>query len=129
MPKSKTKRLKDKLWKLVSEYVRRRHADSNGYVQCYTCGVTKHWKEGDAGHAIGGRKNGVLFDLDILRFQCKRCNGPGSGEQYIFGKKLNQEYGEGWFEKKRIEAKKPKEIYDSDYEDMIESIEKMLEEL
>jgi len=128
MPKSKTKRLKDKLWKLVSEYVRRRHADSNGYVACYTCGTIKHWKEGDAGHGIAGRKNMVLFDLEVLRFQCKNCN-RNQGEQFIFGTKLDAENGQGWFERKLIESRKPKKYYDSDYEDMIESIDKMLREL
>jgi len=126
---NKTKK-KEKLWKLVSELVRRRDADPHtGMVQCYTCGEFKHWKEGDAGHAIPGRKNMVLFDLDILRFQCKSCNGPKAGQQYIFGKKLNEENGEGWFEEKQRQAWKPKKITESDLEDMIESLEKMLEEL
>jgi len=123
-----TKRLKTKLWKLVSEYVRRRDADSNGYVSCYTCDTVKHWTEGDAGHGIAGRKNMVLFDLEILRFQCKNCN-RNQGEQYIFGKKLNEENGEGWFESKLIEARKPKKIYDSELEEMIEAMKTMLEEL
>jgi len=59
MAKLSTK--KNKLWKLVSEYVRRRHADENGYTACYTCGTIKHWKEMDAGHAIPGRKNYVFL--------------------------------------------------------------------
>ena len=33
------------------------------------------WKtEGQAGHAIPGRRNSVLFDDSICRLQCRRCN-------------------------------------------------------
>ena len=128
MPKSNTKKLKDKLWKLVSEYVRRRHATSEGYVECYTCGKVDHWKNYDAGHGIPGRKNMVLFDLEVLRAQCKGCN-RNQGEQFIFGTKLDEENGPGWFEMKLINSRKPRKIYDYELEEMIESIESMLEEL
>ena len=130
MPKSKTKKLKDKLWKLVSEYIRRSHADSNGYVACYTCGHTRLWNDTmQAGHAIGGRRNSVLFDLELLRPQCRACNCWRQGEQYIFAKKLDEEHYPGWFEERLDESRKTKKYYDSDYEDMIESIQGMLEEL
>jgi len=124
MAKLSTK--KNKLWKLVSEYVRRRHADENGYTACYTCGTIKHWKEMDAGHAIPGRKNYVLFNLELLRSQCRSCNGFRAGEQYIFGKKLNQENGEGWYEGELIKSKKPYKLYESDLDEMIEDIKKKL---
>ena len=120
---------KTKLWKLVSEYVRRRDADSQGYTFCYTCGDVKHWKEMDAGHAIGGRKNMVLFDLDLLRAQCKSCNGFRAGEHYIFGQKLNEEYGEGWYEQKLIDSHKPKKFTESELDDMITEIEDKLRKL
>lgn len=129
--KSNKEKKKEKLWKLVSEYVRRKDADPHtGMVECYTCGVVKHWKQVDAGHAIGGRNNMVLFDLSILRPQCKSCNGPGErGNYYVFGNKLNKENGEGWYEQKKIEARQSKKIYESDLEDMIESMTEMVKEL
>ena len=97
-------------------------------VQCFTCDKWKHWTKGDAGHGIAGRKNMVLFDLEILRFQCKACN-RNQGEQYIFGKKLNLEHGEGWFEQKLIEAKKCKKYYAYELEEMIDDMKKRLEGL
>lgn len=123
------KGLKAKLWKLTSEYVRRKDADSQGYTFCYTCNEVHHWKEMDAGHGIPGRKNYVLFNLKLLRPQCKKCNGFRAGEQYTFGKKLNEEYGEGWYEQELIKSKKPFKIYDSDLKDMIEAMKNMIEEL
>lgn len=128
--KPKIGALKNKLWKLVSEYVRRKDADPHtGYVSCYTCGAVKHWRDGDAGHAIPGRTNSVLFDLSILRFQCKYCNGPRGGRYYTFGKKLNEENGQGWFEQKEIEANKVVKFSHADYNEMIEDMKKKLEEL
>ncbi len=128
--RSPEKKAKDKLWTLVSIFVRTRHTDPHtGLVPCYTCGVVKHWKEGDAGHAIPGRHNKVLFDLDLLRFQCKSCNGPKSGNQYIFGKKLNEENGDGWFEQKQIDSHGTVKWYLSDYQEMTEAIESMIAEL
>lgn len=130
MKKKTIKSLKAKLWKLTSEYVRKKDADPHtGIVCCYTCGTPKYWRDGDAGHAIPGRHNKVLFDLSILRFQCKRCNGPGHGEQYIFGKKLDQENGEGWFEQKQIEAKGELKYSIADYVKMIEDMKQRLNEL
>ncbi len=126
---AKIKTLKNKLWNLTSEYVRRKDADENGYVACYTCGKVKHWKTGDAGHAIPGRHNKVLYDLELLRFQCKHCNGAKSGQQYIFGRKLNEENGEGWFELKQIESHENIKYYLSDYEEMIEAMEGMVKSL
>ena len=120
---------KTKLWKIVSEYVRRRDADSQGYTFCYTCGVVGHWKEMDAGHGIAGRKNMVLFDLEILRPQCKMCNGFKGGMHYIFGKRLDEENGEGFYEKKLENAWKPRKFAESELDDMIEDIKERLSKL
>ncbi len=126
MPKSPLRKAKEKLWKLVSIYVRTKDADDNGYVACYTCGNIDHWKGMQAGHGIGGRKNAVLYDLEVLRPQCPGCNMMGrNGEQYIFGRKLNEENGEGWFEQRLIDAKKPKKFTIPDIEDMTEAIREM----
>ena len=130
MPKSPLRKAKEKLWKLTSIYVRTKDADENGYVKCYTCGEVKHWKEMQAGHGIAGRKNAVLFDLEILRPQDAKCNMMGrNGEQYIFGRKLNEENGEGWFERKLIESRQAKKYTIAEIEDMIEAIEGMIEDI
>jgi hypothetical protein len=124
LPKIKT--LRNKLWKLVSEYVRRSGGDR---AACYTCGIVKNWKEIDAGHAISGRSNMVLFDLSIIRPQCKYCNGPKGGMYYEFGTKLNQENGDGWYEKKKRESKGIKKLDRAFYNDMIDEMKIKLEAL
>lgn len=66
---------KKKVWEVFSPFIRLRDADESGYVACVSCGRVKHWKEGDAGHFIDGRRNAIVYDPRNVHFQCKPCNG------------------------------------------------------
>lgn len=88
-------KLKQKLDVIFSQYIRLRNADDRGYVNCFTCGTVKHWKEGDAGHFMVRQKMPTRYNEQNVQFQCKRCNGFQGGEQYIFGRKLDALYGPG----------------------------------
>lgn len=130
MKKPTLKTLKNKAWKLCSELVRRKGADAGGFCGCYTCGAPIHWKlEAQAGHAIGGRNNAVLLDLEILRPQCVACNVFRRGNYPIFTTKLIRENGLEWFEQKLIEARKAVKLTRSDYEQRIAEFRRKLEEL
>jgi hypothetical protein len=124
--------LRKKAWKLVSEYCRRREADEGGFVHCYTCSHPIHWKyEAQAGHAIGGRRNAVLFDDSIIRPQCYACNAKhiGNGRPHIFMTKLVLENGWDWWTVKVDEAKRAVKYTSSDLEDLIQSYKQKLESL
>ena len=41
--KTSRKTLEKKLDAVFSEYIRRKYADKNGIVSCYTCGKKKFW--------------------------------------------------------------------------------------
>ena len=85
-----------KLDKIFSIWVRSKDADHAGMVECFTCGVTKSWKyEIDAGHFMGRGKYATRWDEQNVKPQCKSCNGFRSGEQYLFSKHLDEEYGKG----------------------------------
>ena len=133
MSKKKTptlKALKNKAWKLCSEYVRRKDADAGGFVGCYTCGAPLHWKlEAQAGHAIGGRNNAVLLDVDILRPQCVACNVFRRGNYPIFTAKLIRENGLEWFEQKLIKARQAVKYTRSDLEALIAEFQNKLKAL
>lgn len=98
MSKELTKLKKD-VWTLVSKYIRYKYA-VNGIDTCYTCGVQKPIKEMQAGHAIGGRGNAIIFDIDIIRPQCYSCNICKGGNYDVFHEKLIREHGIKWMEKK-----------------------------
>ena len=114
------KTLKRRAWKVFSEYIRRRDADYAGRVSCYTCGVRMPWKQSHAGHAIGGRHHAVLFDPDICRPQCYRCNVPMRGQYPIFAAKLIRERGLEWFEAKLSGARRPVKLASADLSALME---------
>ena len=67
----------------------------NGICKCVTCGCSKPWKEIQAGHFVGGRTNGILFDERGIFPQCYACNvcRQGMGPEYtVF---MLERYGQG----------------------------------
>ena len=91
--KQSIKSAKKKAWDTFSKWVRLSNADSDGYVQCYTCPTRKHWKEMQAGHFIDGRGNVVLFHEGIVKPQCMPCNIFKKGNKDVFAPKMIMEYG------------------------------------
>lgn len=67
--------LKSKLWKIISEYIRRKYADSEGIASCVTCGESKHWKELQAGHFCPSWASSYLrYTETNIHPQCYHCN-------------------------------------------------------
>lgn len=86
---------KKRLWKLVSEYVRRKDADKNGYVRCISCGVKKHWKDIDAGHYIPkSRGNCIYWEIKNIHPQCTSCNRFRHGNLNLYALALIKKYGQ-----------------------------------
>jgi len=126
---------KAKLWKLVSEYSRRKDADGD-YGQCCCCGKTISWKyEGDAGHFVPKSKGEFWrWELDNIHLQCKPCNSPRSSNLHETAKIKYTRYMENRYGKEYVdylldESDKRRHYKESDYDDMIEVIEAKLEEL
>ena len=91
MKPSKTS-AKKKAWAACSKYVRTLHS-RDGICTCYTCGVSKPISDMQAGHAIQGRGNSVLFETDGIRPQCPGCNVWQGGRLDVFIPKLIDEIG------------------------------------
>lgn len=83
--KSRTPRqtAKDKAWKAFSDYIRLRDClattGTPDNCVCVTCNVRgddswKPYAKIQAGHAVGGRGNAVLFHEEIVNGQCSYCN-------------------------------------------------------
>ena len=102
-PRSKAK---DKAWKAFSDYIRLRDSllttGTPDNCICVTCSVRgdtswKPYKAIQAGHAVGGRGNAVLFHEELANGQCGYCNrkppmglGGDYGNYAIF---LIEKYG------------------------------------
>jgi len=96
MPKKLTRtKLIKKLDAIFSEYIRRKYADKNGIVKCYTCNKRAYWKgEGmQNGHFISRSSRILRWNEQNCRPQCYACNCMRYGQNYIFAMNLNAEYG------------------------------------
>jgi len=85
------KSLKQEVWDLFSEWVRRSEADENGYCKCVTCGRRDHWKKFQSGHYI----HGTLFLIpELVHPQCPVCNGFRAGMAIEYKEWMIKKYGE-----------------------------------
>ena len=87
-------KLKAKLDKVFSQFVRLRDSDDEGFGRCITCSKSVFYKASDAGHFISRTYLATRFDPRNVNLQCKGCNGFRAGEQYKHGIAINAMYGD-----------------------------------
>jgi hypothetical protein len=122
-------KLKKKLDKIFSEFIRRRNADHLGFITCFTCGVKKHWKEQQAGHFQSRSHHSTRWDEVNVQVQCVKCNMFRQGEQYKFGLYLDERYGKGTAEELENRAKTIVKINRVDYEEAITRYKQKIKDL
>ena len=127
--KQTPKALKVKAWKLMSELVRRKHADKDGICVCFTCGVRKPWREIQAGHGIGGRGNYVLFLEEVIKPQCPKCNVIMKGNYERFVPALIDMYTSEQYDEWVTESRKPLKRTKGDYVGMVYDLQDRLKQL
>ena len=69
------------------------------------------------------------WDEQNVQFQCKRCNGFRSGEQYLFSQHLDQQYGEGTAEKLLIESKRTRKVSRDELDAMYHHYKRLVDEI
>jgi hypothetical protein len=120
-------------WKWFAKYIKLRDAlETTGDTQqarCYTCGELHPVEEMDAGHAIAGRTNGILFDEDIVKAQCRRCNRLEGGQSIAFKWKLIQEHGADWYAIKLQNKRTPTKLDEFDLRHIAETYRRKCKEL
>ena len=114
---------------VFSQYIRLRASDHRGFTECYTCGAVRHFSEVDAGHFMSRACMSTRWSETNVQSQCKRCNGFRSGEQYLFAKHLDQQYGEGTAERLLIESKKTCKFTRDELEQMFHHYKRRVDEL
>jgi hypothetical protein len=118
-----------KLDRVFSIYIRLRKAKSYGEVKCFTCDKKMHWRKSQCGHFMSRRFMSTRFHETNCEVQCYACNIMLSGNQYIYGVRLDEEYGEGTAERMLIESKKTNKFIRQDLEELIKDYEKKVDEL
>ena len=111
---------KNKLWGIFSQYIRRRNADAEGAVACFTCGRWDHYKNMDAGHYIA-RSLGLAtyFHEQSVQVQCTACNRFRHGNLTQFAIKLREKYGDGILEELDSLRRQIRKISAREYENLI----------
>lgn len=124
-------KLDAKLWKLFSEYIRRRDAlkfSGADRVQCITCPHTGHYKEFDCGHFQPRQHMGTKFDEKNNHAQCGKCNAFEGGEQVKYARVIDKLYGKGTSELLEIKARSLCKWMRYEYEEKIELYKNKLKE-
>lgn len=116
--------LKNKLWKVFSEYIRKR----DDWV-CISCGKPLRWNEGHAGHFVArNRSLNTYFDEQNVNLQCCHCNLYLSGNLYKYWKALEKKYGKDMPEELERRSKITRQIKPIEYEQLIEYYKGKLKE-
>ena len=102
-------KLKKKVWKSMSLYIRLRDSDEDGNGKCCSCGVEKHYKQGHAGHfypkSLGLE---IYFEERNVHLQCPGCNLFKHGNLAPYAVFLEKKYGNGIIQELQdIRNKKP----------------------
>jgi hypothetical protein len=77
-----------KVWKLFSEYIRKRDKG-----QCFTCPVKRDYKEMQGGHFIHGKSTPIYFNEFNVHCQCPKCNLYLSGNRDVYLRNIQLKYG------------------------------------
>lgn len=113
------KKLANIAWKLQSEWIRRKDANLDGFVECYTCLKMIEWKKANAGHFKHGRLD---HDDRNLKVQCVQCNKWNHGELDVYADRLIQENGLEWFNQLVRDAWQHPGYTIQDYKNIIEDL-------
>ena len=83
----------------------------------------------DAGHFMGRAALSTRWDERNVQFQCKKCNGFKSGEQYKYSKKLDEVYGDGTSEELYVLSKQLQRWSDAELDQAARHYKTRVEEL
>lgn len=131
------KAAKERAWRAISEYVRRKHA-RNGIVSCVTCGNTARWDGGGihAGHFIHGltyaqdEDTGEFYWLETqIKPQCVSCNTYRNGMLDVFTLHMIDNHGRDHVEWLQTLRHKPLRMRIDDFFRIEQEVRQQIEEL
>lgn len=130
MKKKTVSSVKKKVWKVFSEYIRKRDClETTGLIdagRCITCGQVKPMALLQAGHLIVGRHNANLFSERGTHAQCYNCNINLKGNTLEYRRKIIELYGEGADEELEAENKRDKKFTVENLEELMGSLKEKI---
>ena len=125
MRKITRKGLIKRLDTVFSEYIRKKNADSKGYVTCITSGRKFHYSEVDAGHFISRKEMSTRWHEDNVHPQSRYDNRYRYGKQYEYGLALNKKK-RGLAQKLYKLSKETTKYSINDLQDLLDKYKKLL---
>lgn len=122
-------KLKSKLDRIFSQYIRLRDADNNGNIQCYCCGKILPWKESENMHFIPRQHMSLRFSEINCHAGCTRCNHFLNGNIEMYTIHMKKDYGEDIVERLTVARNRVNKINVAEYEIMIDYYKKEVERL
>lgn len=136
-PKKKLKKTKglsyykNKAWRMFSKYIRTRDCLlTTGTLErgkCVTCVEEFPFEKLQAGHAIGGRNNSILFDEQLVNAQCAGCNHYKNGNYGKYSVWFINKYGLQEWENKVILSNRTVKYTKGDYQEIYNKYKRKLE--
>lgn len=124
-------KLKKKLDKLFSEYIRKRDSDYKGNCKCISCGKEAPAFGGSthAGHLFSRRYLSIRFDEKNVNAQCAYCNTFLNGNQIKAARGVENKWGEGTVANLESRMHITTKLSRIDYEEAIENIKRKIKDL
>ena len=131
MAKTTTSKLKVKLDKLFSEYIRKRDSDHRGICKCISCGKEAPAFGGSihAGHFMSRRHLATRWDEKNVNSQCSYCNTFLNGNQILAARGVENKWGKGTVDELESRMHIVVKLTRADYEEEIESYKQKIREL
>ena len=109
-------------------------ADEYGYVECVSCGVVKHYRDGmHGGHYISKGRGGthhLALEITNVHAQCAGCNlqmGKGAGTvAHNYQKWMYDYYGKDYVDEMVSRPNAVKKISLPEYEDILAELQEQI---
>lgn len=124
-------KLKKKLDKIFSEYIRRRDSDYRGYCKCISCNKEYPAFGGKihAGHLFSRRYLSIRYDEKNVNSQCSYCNTFLNGNQILASRGVERKWGKGVVEDLESRMNVVVKLSRIDYEEAIEFYKRKINEI
>lgn len=93
--KSTRRSLMDRLDKLCSYWIRAKYIQPDGTVPCSTCDKSYPLSKMQCGHFMSRRYKNTRYHPFNISPQCMGCNMFAEGRQWLLGRWIDKEHGEG----------------------------------
>ena len=124
---------KKKAWDAFSKMIRLRDCFATTGTpivgKCITCGKNWSFNQLQAGHAIAGRRNALLFDEELVHAQCRMCNEYKNGKLKKYKEILIERHSPKWWDEKAAAAKQVIIDKDMEFDGRIEEYKRRYKEI